>query len=388
MSFNATIMPRSLYIHWPFCPYKCHFCNFVAIAAHDEYMHDYHVALCKEIEVFFKGYGSPMPIDTIFLGGGTPSTYPGSLLLDMFDTLRKRIMLQPEAEVSIEVNPGTLKAEHILWWQQAGINRISIGVQSLNTLLLKKLNRHQSSDDVYAAMALLSPHFNNISVDIIIGLPGVTPAEWKQLLKELVCWPIVHVSMYFLMVHENTPLYFGIKSNKVTLPCDDEVVDLYYWSIEYLAAHGFEQYEISNFARSGYKARHNSVYWQRKPFKAFGLGACSFDGSSRFVNEKNLMKYIEASMQERTVITTIEPLTAAQIWLEKLMLGLRQIEGVALDDLLPELDSPQQEYVLQTIDNLVQNTILIRTDHNTIRLTPQALALENEIVTKLTPNFN
>ena len=148
MQYDYTVRPSFLYIHWPFCPYKCHFCNFIAIAGHDQYMEQYHYALCKELDTFFSHYSTPLAIETIFIGGGTPSTYPTNLLLDMSDKLKKAVTLSETLEFTIEVNPGTVQPEQLDRWKQAGINRISMGVQSLNDMVLKKLNRHQSSQDV------------------------------------------------------------------------------------------------------------------------------------------------------------------------------------------------------------------------------------------------
>src|SRR5204863_2631309 len=168
------------------------------------------------------------------------------------------------------------------------------GVQSLNDNALQKLNRLQKASDVYALLDKAPHYFDNISVDVILGLPGISITEWKSLLANIVTWNIAHISMYVLEVHDSTPLFFNVAAKKVVLPCDDDVVDLYYWSREFLSNYGFNQYEISSFARDGRESRHNSMYWERKPYRGFGLGACSFDGISRLQNEKNLMKYLES----------------------------------------------------------------------------------------------
>jgi len=382
MYYNYAVKPKSLYIHWPFCPYKCHFCSFVAIAAHDEYMERYHYALCREIEVFFKQYDQSLLIETVFIGGGTPSTYPDKLLLDMSGKLKKAVTYHPAVEVTIEVNPGTLREEQLEVWKNAGITRISIGVQSLNDVVLKKLNRHQSSHDVQTALIMASKQFDAISIDLIIGLPGISAVEWKQLLEQVVSWPINHISIYFLMVHENTPLYFGVKANKINLPCDDEIVELYYWSIDYLAQYGFVHYEISNFAREGYRSKHNMTYWQRNPFKGFGLGACSFDGASRLANEKNLIKYLEGVERDDSITIFSETLTREQIILEKMMLGLRQRQGFLLADVMNDMTESEKISLQHKIDNLVMRNLIIQ-QNNYLQLTPAALAVENEVIVQL-----
>ncbi|MBA2306800.1 coproporphyrinogen III oxidase family protein, partial [Candidatus Dependentiae bacterium] len=245
MKFDPCSATQSLYIHWPFCPYRCHFCPFVALAGHDSYMVQYHQALLKELENYFDDRLNPMPLQTVFFGGGTPSTYPEELLEETIMLLKERAGVTDTYEMTIEVNPGTVTPQKLQTWKRIGINRLSIGVQSLNDELLKSLNRHQKAADVYALVEAGSALFNNISVDLIIGLPGVSPEEWKRLISIVCSWPISHVSMYFLTVHEDTQLYFGVQRNTIVLPPEDEVVDLYRWTIERFAEAGIQQYEIS-----------------------------------------------------------------------------------------------------------------------------------------------
>jgi len=377
--FPAT---RSLYIHWPFCPYKCHFCPFVAIASHDQFMERYNKALIKEIQTFCLQYPSKLALDTIFLGGGTPSTWPDTLLLDTFGTLNNVLVFEEDIEITIEVNPGTVKKPQLMLWKSIGINRLSIGVQSLKDAVLNNLNRKQSAQDVFWVLQEASALFDNISVDLILGLPGVSVDEWKDLLAQVVTWPIKHVSIYFLTVHEETPLYFRVQKKEICLPPDDSLVELYQWSIDFLQQHGFMQYEISNFAQGGYESRHNKVYWERKAYKAFGLGACSFDGQSRYQNQKNLMKYMHDIEHDENVTIFSETLTQEQIYLEKIMLGLRKKEGIDLHDIMQPLDSAQKEKIVGTIELLQENNFL-KHENNRIVLTPMGLAVQNDIAIRL-----
>ncbi len=382
MDFAITNDLASFYIHWPFCPYKCHFCPFVALASHDQYMGQYHDALCKELRDFGAQCATKPEINTVFLGGGTPSTWPEHLLLDMFGTLYNIAQFSEGTEITIEVNPGTVTPARLACWREAGINRLSIGVQSLKDDVLKKLNRHQTAADVENLMVLAQPLFTNISVDLIIGLPGVTDTDWRALLRRVVEWPINHLSMYFLTVHEDTPLYFGVKTKKITLPPEESVVDLYQESVEFVKQYGFEQYEISNFARNGHESRHNTIYWQRKPYKGFGLGACSFDGMRRFQNEKNLMNYCTKINNGDTLHMFNEQLTPQQIRLEKLMLGLRQRRGAVIADLTENLTEEQKNNFFNKISELT-TVGLIKTDGERLVLTTHGLAIENEVVLKL-----
>lgn len=382
MHYDTSANTRSLYIHWPFCPYRCHYCPFVALASHDPFMERYHHALIKEIELFGKNYTEKLPLDTIYFGGGTPSTYPDHLLVDMFDILRKFFIFDEHTEITFEVNPGTVRFEQLALWKKLGINRMSIGVQSLNDSVLQKLNRLQKASDVYSLLDNAPHYFDNISVDVILGLPGVSISEWKELLTKIVTWKITHLSMYVLEVHDSTPLFFNVASKKVTLPCDDDVVNTYHWSREFLAHHNFHQYEVSSFARAGKESRHNTTYWERKPYRGFGLGACSFDGTSRLQNEKNLIKYLEDIEQNRYNPAFVETITADQIYIEKIMLGLRRIKGICWKEISSNLSHEQKEKITLTI-SLLQQQKLITENNGYLQLTPAGLVVENEIITRL-----
>jgi oxygen-independent coproporphyrinogen-3 oxidase len=185
-------------------------------------------------------------------------------------------------------------------------------------------------------------------------------------------------------VHEDTPLYFKVKKNSVRLIPDDAMVDLYIWSIAYLNAHGFAQYELSNFAKEGYHSRHNSVYWQRKPYKAFGLGACSFDGNQRFGNQKNLMAYIKTMNEGGDPTVFCEDVSTEQVYLERMMLGLRQAEGIDIQEYIQDLGQAAQEVLYDRIDMLEKKSLLVKKG-NRIALTPAGLAMHNEVTVQLMP---
>lgn len=380
--FSPDRAPRSVYIHWPFCPYKCHFCPFVALASHDQFMERYHASLVKEIENTVLQGHKGTPLDTIFFGGGTPSTYPNALLLDMFDILKKNFTFDAKTEISIEVNPGTVVLGQLEFWKTLGINRLSIGVQSLKDNVLKSLNRHQKAEDVYALLQNAQHYFDALSVDLILGLPDVTQDEWKDLIKKVVLWPIKHISVYFLTVHEHTPLYFKVEKKNIVLPCDETVVALYHWTCDTLMHYGFEQYELSNFAQRGYESRHNSAYWNRNTYYGFGLGACSFDGQHRFQNEKNLLKYMSTIEKGEPVVSFCEKLTAQQEYLEQIMLGLRQRSGLSWDVILKPLTDSEKKRVVDIVMLLCKDAFLIERG-DVLMLTPAGMVVENQIIRRL-----
>jgi len=352
------------------------------MASHEQFMKDYHLALVKEIELFPPLAGEKVKLKTIYFGGGTPSTYPADLLLDTFAILKEHFIFDQDTEVTIEVNPGTVTPELLKAWHQAGINRLSIGVQSLKDQVLRSLNRHQTAVDVYKVLADASEYFENISVDFILGLPGVSPEEWKVMIEQAMSWPIKHISIYFLMVQEDTPLYFKVKTKKMTLPPDDETVDLYEWAVDTLQVHGFERYELSNFAKSGFESRHNMAYWERKAYKGFGLGACSFNGTQRFANGKNLGSYLAKMAGNESPIEEVELLTQQQISLEKIMLGLRQRKGLLIADYMLDATDAQKDFFSKGVIQL-QEAGLLQEDQGVIRLTPKGYALENEVTLRL-----
>jgi len=373
-----------LYIHWPFCPYKCNYCDFVAIASHENFMQQYHESLCQEVKNFKDLLDVQGPLKTIYIGGGTPSTYPLDLLVDLFDTLKTIVSFDEKTEITFEVNPGTVLNGALALWKQLGINRLSIGVQSLKDTVLQGLNRHQTKIDVINLLQEAAPIFENISVDFIVGLPGVSCDEWKAMIMQAMSWPIQHISIYFLMVHEKTPLYFKVKQKSVVLPPDDEIIDLYYWTVDILEQHGFYRYELSNFAKKGFESKHNQAYWDRKSYKGFGLGACSFNGQYRFQNNKNLRNYFQAVQEGQGLIHEVEEISCAQMSTEKIMLGLRQAKGIDIDDVLQDFSCKQQQHFKEKV-NWLEEKGFVRQEGGRLYLTPQGFIVENEVVVNLFP---
>jgi oxygen-independent coproporphyrinogen-3 oxidase len=347
-------------------------------------MEHYHRALAAEILTYVAQQPIRQSIKTIFIGGGTPSTYPPHLLLDIFGTLKKEFDFDPSAEITLEVNPGTVTPEKVVAWKEAGINRLSIGVQSLQDTVLVGLNRHQSVHDVITTLEYTSPFFDALSIDLILGLPGVSSEVWKDTIRRVVEWPITHISIYFLTIHEQTPLYYKVETKKVQIPPDDEVMDLYLWTLDALDVANFDRYEVSNFARRvpgiSYRSQHNMVYWDRKPYKGFGLGAWSFDGSIRSHNEKNLLIYCDRAMRGDLVTVFTETVTPYQVWFEQVMLSMRRAEGVSCNLLRERIDA---ETVSAILEELVA-AHYARYDGASLILTHKGLAVENEIVVRLT----
>ena len=356
----------------------------MALASHDEYMERYHYALKKEIIDFADQEDQKYGLKTIYMGGGTPSTYPLPLLLDTFATLKSRFTFASDIEVTLEVNPGAITQEAVQMWERMGINRLSVGIQSLQDEALHTLNRLQKKADVLELFTIVPKYISNVSVDFILGLPYVSSSQWKEMILEAMQWPITHISIYFLMVHEKTPLYFKIRTNVVTLPPDEEIIELYWWTVQTLQQYGFERYEVSNFAKKGFESRHNKAYWDRKKYKAFGLGACSFDGKFRFQNEKQLLKYMSNVELNAPIVYEQEELTLQQIKTERIMLGLRLTQGMQVDEVIYDFTDREKEQFYTTVQELQAQGFLEYTKGR-IALTPHGFLVENEVAVRLFP---
>jgi oxygen-independent coproporphyrinogen-3 oxidase len=344
-------------------------------------MERYYQALMAEMEIFWQQYPK-CSIDTLYIGGGTPSTWPDRLLLDMSGKMRSVFCMDQLREVTIEVNPGVVRTEQVKLWRKCGINRLSMGVQYTDPAVLAALNRFQSVEDVYSLLAIACKEFDNISVDLMLGLPGIDKEGWYRFVQEVVTWPITHISLYCLMVHEHTPLYYKAERGEIALPDESVIADLYCWSVDFLAKHGFMQYEVSNFALQGFESRHNTVYWNRMPYKGFGLGASSFDGEKRSMNEHNLMRYMTTIEQGGDPIIFTEQLDAEDERLEKIMLGLRRTIGIRYELLLDGLSIHKQQVIEAKIRKFC-DAGLMRIDEDTIKLTTTGFVLEQEIIAEL-----
>ncbi len=384
MSTFSEKCPAHLYVHWPFCSKKCHYCDFVAFEQHSSYQDAYHQTLCGEVSSFSSMiHSTDKKIDTIFFGGGTPSLYPLDSLKEFWGVLNNSFDLSALQEASLEVNPADVDEEKLDTWLECGFNRLSIGVQALDDDLLLKLNRRQRILDVHNTMKIAPKYFKRMSVDLILGLPGISEAAWKRTLQEAVSWPIQHISIYFLTIHEKTPLYFKVQRGDILLPDDGNVVGMYDFTIDFLLQHNFAQYEISNFAKPGFESTHNQAYWERKPYKGFGIGSSSFDGKNRFVNDSNLERYIAAyEKPAHHMFATQESLTAEQELLEKLMLGLRQPKGVGLHSVVYLLGDEKKELFLNQVNKLKSASLLAEKDGK-IFLTRKGMIFENEVVVGL-----
>ena len=333
---------KSIYIHIPFCIRKCAYCDFYS-ETHLSLIPDYLKALEKEMVLRAatdaSHHGSPNDsphalIDTIYLGGGTPSLLDVKQMEQILQTIRNGFRVSQDAEITVEINPGTIDADYFAGLKGAGVNRLSIGIQSFNDDRLMFLNRiHTADEAVQAIEHAKNAGFENISLDLIYGLPGETRAAWIKDLKKAMAMGPAHISAYMLTMEPGTPLARQMKRGRI-IPFDkDGMTLLFKMTSQYLNRAGFEHYEISSFSKAGrYRSRHNSGYWDMTPYLGFGAAAHSYDGSIRSWNHRSIQRYITDLSSGRLPVDDQETLTLEQKITEYIMLRLRTLEGIDLGE--------------------------------------------------------
>ena len=319
----------AIYIHIPFCVRKCLYCDFLSAPASDETKEQYVQALCREIREERKSYVN-YKIETIFLGGGTPSLLSGEQLDRILGTVFDAYQVADDCEISMEVNPGTVTKEKLKAYKRAGVNRLSIGMQSAVEEELQSLGRIHSSEDAFDTYELaIKTGFNNINIDLMSAIPGQTKESWKESLKRILDLEPApaHVSAYSLIIEEGTP--FFEKTPK--LPDEDTEREMYKITNDILSESGYLRYEISNYAKPGFACRHNCTYWERGSYAGFGIGAASLVEQVRFSNTRNLKDYLGKYLKNATVAIkeNRQELSVEEQMEEFMFLGLRMMRGVS-----------------------------------------------------------
>jgi len=323
---RANKTPLGLYVHVPFCRSKCQYCDFYSMATKDDKLMDgYLDAVCdhiKEAGELAPGY----KVDSVYFGGGTPSFFGADGLAVILTTIRRNFDVVPDAEISVECNPDSVSDRLLHRLYAEGFNRVSLGVQSDDDEILKKLGRpHTYAQAATAYQRIRKAGFRNVSIDLMYGLPGQDLQDWQETLDNVLRLNPEHVSCYALKIEEGTPFYDY--KEMLNLPDDETQADMYLAAVEALRSRGFRQYEISNFARNGKYSRHNISYWQQRPYIGFGPSAHSYDLHSRQWNTANLKTYID-HLNEGTLSFEKEELNPVDLYNEYVMTGLRTMWGV------------------------------------------------------------
>ena len=320
-----------LYIHVPFCRSKCQYCDFYSLACKDNKLMDgYMDAVCAHI----REAGALAPnykVDTIYFGGGTPSYFGADGIATIMTTIRRHFDVDGAAEISIECNPDSVTDRLLHRLRAEGFNRVSLGIQSDNDEMLKKLGRpHTFAQAVTAYQRIRKAGFRNVSVDLMYGLPGQTMLMWQETLDNVIKLLPEHISCYGLKVEEGTPLYEY--KDAANLPDDDMQADMYLTAVEYLNSRGYRQYEISNFCRKGLYSRHNMKYWTGGEYLGFGPSASSDFAGKRFVLTRDLQTYIQGIRDGGEVMEDVQEIPLRERAGEYLMLRLRTAQGIAADE--------------------------------------------------------
>ena len=315
----------ALYIHIPFCVSKCSYCDFCSFVPKLEQVTAYISALRQEIELA-KEQVADRQVLSIYIGGGTPSTLPVGAISEIMACIRRNFDLVPSCSVTIEANPNSFDNAKAQEYKNAGCTRLSLGLQSDNDKILKVLNRaHNFNDCVNAVQFAISKGINDINVDLMLGVPQQTKIDLVNTLQKVVSLPITHVSAYGLICEPNTPLTNAIKQGKLTLPTDDEAVEMYDYTVDFLAKYGFMRYEISNFAKAGYRSVHNMNYWKRGEYLGLGLAAHSFLNGTHWRNTEDFNIYLQSPTDCKQDIEHETVQTAKE---ETIMLALRTTDGL------------------------------------------------------------
>jgi oxygen-independent coproporphyrinogen-3 oxidase len=373
----------SLYIHFPFCLKKCLYCSFNSVAGINLPVDEYVATLIREMELCRENLGAHLSAHTLYFGGGTPSLISPELVGRIIDSAAGFFNLAADAEITIEANPGSVTRERLSAYRASGINRLSLGVQSFNDHFLQRLGRvHNSEQAVEAYVAAREAGFTNIGVDLINGLPGQTAQMWEYDLSMATDLRPEHLSVYGLTVEEGTPFAEMEKEGRLLLPGEEEAALMFEKTAQHLNNEGFEQYEIANFARQGYRSRHNQGYWLRDDYLGFGAGAHSFMKESgfgaRWKNRDDLQEYSQSVKEGVLPWRERDFLSSREAMEERLFLGLRMLEGVSLEDFRSEFGvSVHEAYPRESASLLGNGLIEIRDGR--LRIVEKKLIIANQI---------
>ncbi len=387
-----------VYLHIPFCKSRCSYCDFATDVYRDAATVERYVdALCVEVKNFqpqinaddadkiavsdlrhlrLSAAKNLVDIDTVYFGGGTPSLLTPSQLEQILNVVHDTFDISPAAEITMEMNPATVTPETLAEYKALGVNRASFGVQTFNDRALKLLARGHDANDARKTFRMLrDAGFENVSFDLIAGLPRQTLEDWRRNLDEALKLSPEHISLYLLEIHAGTPLAEQVRSGRQPQPDDELAAEMYELMLDKLAAAGYEQCEISNFARAGFESRHNTKYWRLDPVFGFGVSAHSFDGQMRYANERDTAKYVESMENKNSAEVTREQIDLAS---EFAFLGLRMENGIDLVEYKDRFEIDLFEKYNSELAALA-DADLIEIGHGRLRLTRKGKLFSNEV---------
>jgi oxygen-independent coproporphyrinogen-3 oxidase len=369
-----------VYIHIPFCRARCSYCDFATGAYEGALASRYVRAVASEIRNFRPAHSSPIEAETIYFGGGTPSLLSPAQVESILAAVRERFRLTTDAEVTMEMNPGTVTPEILKELRRLGINRASFGAQTFDDAELRRLGRTHTAADVRRTIRdLREAGFDNTSFDLIAGLPAQTLEGWARNLDEALALSPEHLSFYLLEVHEGTPLAAQIQRGQQPMPDEDLAAEMYRLMLDRAADAGYEHYEISNLCRPGYESRHNSKYWTGAPVYGFGCSAHSFDGEhTRWSNERDAARYVELMESKGEALVETVELDERDARAEAVFLGLRLMRGLDLGLHRARFGVDMLKEHAAELSRL-REAGLIEVDADLLRLTRHGALLSNEV---------
>lgn len=371
-------MALSAYIHIPFCSQKCDFCDFVVVVGQERRIEDYCAAVAQEIKARIADMPNQNPLSTIFYGGGTPGYIDVDNLRLIHQTLSQEIGIAPQAEVTLETTAQAISRQKLEEWLSLGINRLSIGVESLNDHELKAVGRPGTRAGALSALDMaFSSQFNNIAVDLMYGLPKQTLESWTSTLKEILSYPVKHLSAYALTLSHNSPLQLRYPPDSAEYLDESMQVKLYERLIDLALSFGLVHYEISNFSASGFECQHNLQYWQNQEYLGFGVGAHRYINRVRSANVRSFKKYIDDPLGTEFA-ETIDDQTRIK---EGIFLGLRMCAGIQLSDFKKSYGLNLEERHFKEISHFVEGGFL-QLSRDTLKLSDKGRLVSNLILSE------
>lgn len=364
----------SLYIHIPFCRSKCLYCDFISFAQSEALMDEYIDLLKKELYLYSSE--NNYNIKTIYIGGGTPSMLNINHIDKIVNCVYKYFHCSI-VEFTIECNPDSLNAEKLKFYTKSGITRISLGIQTFNDKILKTIGRRHNREKALYIIDLTKKYFNNINVDLMTGLPYENDKDGLESIKILIDKDIPHISLYYLILEENTPLYTLINTNKLTLPNEDDCIKRYHNMLNAMYSKGIKRYEVSNFAKNGFICKHNMAYWKLKEYIGAGISSHGFIDNIRYENAKTFNDYKDFILNNKKPINKKNKISCTESQFEYIMLGFRLTHGIDINEFNTKYNI---DFIKKYNNKLTELKEYLNINNNNISIKPQYMDIMNSII--------
>ncbi|NCG04022.1 MAG: radical SAM family heme chaperone HemW [Bacteroidetes bacterium] len=363
-----------IYLHIPFCKKACHYCNF-HFSTTGDYKNEMVEAIKNELRQ--RKHEASLPVETIYFGGGTPSMLSSMAISELIATIRSQFNISTNPEITLEANPDDLTSSYLAGLKNAGVNRLSIGVQSFHDKELTLMNRAHSGKQAIQSVVLAQEFFNNVSLDLLFGTPHTTFSDWKRNLDTALTLDVPHISSYALTLEPKTALEHFVKKGVVSLLDENDVEEQFLYLVDTLTANDYEHYELSSFGKAGYHSKNNTAYWKGKPYLGIGPSAHGFDGAQRYWNISNNAAYIK-KIETGELPQTVEKLSVVDKFNEAIMIGLRASWGVSLGQMEQDLGKQYRKHLEQQAQRFIDEKLL-HIEANSLKTTRKGAFLADGI---------